>query len=110
MMKIKIQKIISYIEKSYSDSNLNVHNVAERFEYTSDHISRLFKQQTGASLQEWIIDFRIKKAAELLKNSELTIWQVADRCGYEYIEHFVRLFKKRNGVTPTEYRQGVNEK
>ena len=102
--ELLIQSITAYIQESFQTPDLNVQSVAERFDYTPDYLSRLFKQQTGISMQEWIIDVRLKKAAELLQNSDLTIWQIADRSGYDNIQHFVRLFKKRNGVTPTEFR------
>ncbi len=102
-----VQRVSVYVRERLSDSELNVQSVAERFELVPDYLSRLFRQQMGVSLQEFIIDVRLKNATDLLKNSDLTIMQISKSSGYENTQHFVKLFKKRYSVTPTQYRQGV---
>ena len=65
---------------------------------------RWFKEMTGTSFTEYLIEYRLGKAAHELKLTNDTILEIAQRTGFDNISNFNRLFKKRLGVTPSHFR------
>lgn len=68
----------------------------------------LIKKETGKTAQEYIQMKLIGKAKQFLHGSRLSVSQIADMMGFQYPQHFIRLFKKQTGLTPGEYRQSVD--
>ncbi len=64
---------------------------------------RIFKAATGSSLQEYLLDLRIRKACDLLLRTDLPVSVIALSVSYEDTLYFSRLFKKKKGVSPTQY-------
>ncbi|MDF2925090.1 MAG: hypothetical protein K0R57_4004 [Paenibacillaceae bacterium] len=85
--------------------DLTLQQVAELIYLNPVYFSRLFKQETGVTFSDYLISCRMEKAAELLKNSHLKIYSIAQSVGYKDIRHFYKVFKKHTGHTPTEYRE-----
>ncbi len=104
------KRIIAYINDNYKDSNLNVQQIADYFSLSREYISTLFKAENGSSLSEWIISCRIMKSAQLLVETDMTISQIAQNVGYIDMRYFMRIFKKRMSMTPTQYRTMSREK
>lgn len=72
--------------------------------YTRSHFARAFRLQMGISPREYLINTRISLAKELLRESALSVTEVAQRAGYGEIFRFSRQFKQRTGLTPSDYR------
>ncbi|MBE7035761.1 MAG: response regulator [Ruminococcaceae bacterium] len=104
------KRIIAYVNENYGDNNLNVQHIADSFNLSREYLSMLFKSENGSSLSEWIISYRIMKAAELLLETDMNVSAVANKVGYSDIRYFMRVFKKRMGRTPTQYRTMSYEK
>lgn len=68
------------------------------------YFSGVFKETTGMRLRDYLIQVRINKAKDLLNDMNLEIKQIAYCCGFNDPDHFARIFKKRLGVSPTEWR------
>ena len=68
------------------------------------YISQLFRRKTGGKFIDYLNDVRIEKACELLASSDRKIYQIARAVGYDNPKYFFRLFHKKTGVTPEEYR------
>ncbi|HHW32232.1 MAG TPA: response regulator [Clostridiaceae bacterium] len=100
-----IKKITAYLINNL-DSNINLYEIAERFHYNPNYLSRLFKQETGMSFSDYIKKIRIEEAKRLLSNSELTAFQVCKNVGYSDYRYFMRLFKESTGLSPHEFRTG----
>lgn len=100
------QTICSYI-KNNLDKDLSLVRLAELNHFNPSYLSRFFKQETGTNLSEFIDDCRIRKAKELLGNTDLMVREVSLRVGYEAAHSFTRLFKKLTGMTPQEYRESL---
>ncbi len=83
-----------------------VKELADTMGYSSNYLSDLLMKETGRRTQDHIHDFIIKEAKNLLLGTNDTITQIAYLLGYEYPEHFGKLFKKKVGVTPSQFRQG----
>jgi len=75
---------------------------------TSRYLSDALKAETGKTALEWIHLELIESAKKLLLASDATIAEVAYQLGFEYPNYFARLFKKKVGLTPTQYRQSVH--
>ena len=73
------------------------------------YLSRIFKQETGSSLMEFITLERMKQACILLKNPEIKISSVAKSVGYSQISYFSRVFRKIEGISPKEYQRNAGE-
>lgn len=80
-------------------------SLAERVHMSPRNLTRLFSKQTGITPMAFVIDARIDAARELLETTELPISTVAARCGVDSADHLRRVFGKRLGLSPLEYRQ-----
>jgi len=96
-------EIISYIQKNYIDITLE--DLAEHFRLSKPYLSKYIKDKVGMTFQEVVKEERMKKAKNLLKESDQTVESIAAFVGYDNVEHFNRLFKKSYGVTPVQYRK-----
>lgn len=99
-----VKQIKEYIASSYAEG-VQVSDVAEYLQVDRSYLFRLFKEETGKSLQEYLIEFRLRKACELLRMTDYPIGTVACSVGYTDPFYFARLFHKRVGVSPTVYRR-----
>lgn len=95
----------TYIETEYM-KGVSVAQLARKLNLDRCYFSTLFKRETGKSPQQYRNDFRLQKAAELLREHRCTPGEAARSTGYPDIFSFSRMFKKRYGVSPSEYRQG----
>lgn len=93
------------IRKNYSHSELSVKSLAEEVYLTPTYLSALFKKETGQNISDYIVEVRIEKSKEFLKNNKLKLQEVARNVGYNDSNYYAKAFKKMEGVTPSEYRE-----
>lgn len=105
----KINEIANWININYN-SNLTAHKIAETFNYNQDYLSSAFKKYTGISLLKCINKTRISASKQLLLNSSFSIKEIALQVGFNDDKHFMKLFKKFEDVTPTEYKNAYFRK
>lgn len=98
-----IEKINAYIRKHYSE-DISRNEIAQAFFLTPEYISRLYKKKTGVNLKDYINEYRIEKAKELLKSFTSNVSEVAQIVGFDNYSYFSTLFKKFTGVSPKEYK------
>ncbi len=101
-----IENIKSYID-THCEFNLKISHVAEVFHYNEQYFGRLLKKETNMSFNDYVNFRRLEKAKELLKNSDDTIINISLKAGFNHVTYFNRLFKRRFGVTPTQYRKNM---
>lgn len=99
-----IHKAIKYIKESYNEK-ITLKEVAEQVYLNPSYLSVLFKQETGQNFIDYLTNYRLAKARELLKRLDLKIYQVADLVGYTNAKYFTEIFKKNTGLTPNQYRK-----
>lgn len=92
-----------FILRRYQE-NLTLQTVADHVHVTPVWLSKLFKKETDMNFLEYLTDVRMSKAAELLVDLNLKIYQISFMTGYQDPVHFSKLFKKKFGCTPQEYR------
>ena len=100
----KIKAVLKRIEADYG-KNLTIEDMANECGYSSSHFMRWFKENTGFSFNNYLIEYRLNRAAEKLRKGEETIINIANDAGFDNLSNFNRLFKKRFLMTPSEFRK-----
>lgn len=98
-----IKKAIKYIDKHYKD-DITIKDVAQAVYLTPNYFANLFKEETGKTIISYLTEVRIEKAKQLLKTTQLKIYEIAAAVGYQDSKYFGQVFKKQIGITPNDYR------
>jgi AraC-like DNA-binding protein len=98
---------IDFINKNYSNPELNSAHISQFVSMNSNYFSNLFKKNMGIPLTSYISQLRISKAVELIHNLELSITEISLLCGYESFSSFYRTFVAIIGKNPSEYRRSI---
>jgi len=105
---VNADKIKEYIENNYF-MELIVDEIAERFNYNRSYMCRLFKSVHGKSPKDFIIDYKIQMACKLFLESDLSVDNVSNSVGYKDSFNFSKMFKKRIGLPPQEYKKYIEK-
>ena len=105
----RIQMICTFIAGHDQDPALNAASVAGHFDYNLSYLSRSFRRATGFKLSHYINLFRFQLAKELLSDSDLSVEQIAQRCGFSSASSFIRAFRANEGLTPGMFRNRLLE-
>ncbi len=98
-----VSRAVSYILSHY-DGSLSVAEVADSVHLSPSQFSRKFKKKTGTSPYDYILGVRLTKAKELLKNTRLSVGEIAYRTGFCSDANFIYFFKKQEGISPLRFR------
>lgn len=104
-----ITQVKKYMELHFSE-DLTLNILSEQFYINPVYLSRLFKQKANINFIDYLTSLRMNKAKELLSNSHLKVYQIAEMIGYENPRYFARVFKEYSGYTPSEFRNQKIEK
>jgi AraC-like DNA-binding protein len=94
-----IGRVIKFIQDNYNKQLPN-ESIGARFNFHPNYLNQLILAHTGFTLRQYIINLRIKKAMDMLVNSQMSTAEVCFEIGYDNIHYFTRLFKKKTGFTP----------
>lgn len=100
-----ITNILKYIHDNYADLDLSLQKISETTYLTPNYICTIFKNHTGKTINKYILEYRVTKAKEMLRDRNMKINDIADRVGYSDGNYFTKTFRKETGLTPSEYRQ-----
>ncbi|MDQ0877039.1 two-component system response regulator YesN [Paenibacillus sp. V4I3] len=98
-------RIIRYIHLHFAEDNLSVQDVSDHMQMTASHLISIFKEATGKTIKQYVTEYRMEKAKDLLRNNRLKVLDVASQVGFKDGEHFAKIFRKSTGMTPSEYRE-----
>jgi AraC family L-rhamnose operon regulatory protein RhaS len=99
-----INSILTYIRMNAVDNEkMDIKNMSTHFSMSPNYISIFIKKHSGLSIQQHIIQTKIKSAEKLLKQNRFTVNEIADRLGFTDSSHFNKIFKKYKGVSPSEF-------
>ena len=99
----RLKTVLQLIEAEYA-TPLRIEDAAEACGCSQSHFMRWFKKMTGQGFTAYLNDHRLNLAAELLRITDATVLDIAGRVGFDNLSYFNRLFKRRYGMTPREYR------
>lgn len=100
--------LMEYIHRHYTEE-LCIAELADSEHLSVSHFRELFRRTFGCSPSEYIIDLRLRHAKALLTETDLTITEIAEMCGYSDNLYFMRLFRKKTGMSAREYRRSGAE-
>ena len=100
----RILKVNNYIDEHYKD-DLSLEQLADLVGMTPTAFSRYFKQRTAKNISEYIVDIRLGHAARLLVDTSDSVSEICWATGFNTLSNFNRLFRKRKGCSPTEFRE-----
>ena len=103
-----VEQVMKYIDENYADEELSLNLLASHVNFSPNHLSMIFSQQTGQSFIKYLTDYRMNKAKELLRCTGKRSSLISQEVGYKDPHYFSYLFKKTQGMTPTQYRGGTN--
>lgn len=103
----EVVRICQYIEENYAEK-LTLESIAREVGYSKFYAGRIFKQATGITIIDYVINVRLDRAKELLSSSEKSIKQISYMVGYQDPNYFTWSFKKYLGMTPVQYRYYQN--
>lgn len=98
--------IMYYVNHNYN-APLKLELIAPLFGYSSAYLGKLFTQKNGKSFNSYLDEIRIQHAIDLLKNTDLKIYEIASKVGYKKIDSFNQKFKKIAHISPSEYRKNI---
>ncbi len=98
----RLTEIKNFINTNYLTVTLD--ELSEEFHLSKPYLSKYIKAKSGKTFGELVKNVRMKKARTLLKGSSMTVEAISDAVGYQDVEHFIRLFKKKYGMTPVQFR------
>jgi len=101
----KILDFKDFISRRYAEPGLSIGIVAERLYISESYLSKLIRRMLGTSFVDYLAEYRVERAKELLASSDMMGYEVAEVVGYADARYFGALFKRRTGVTPSEYRK-----
>jgi two-component system response regulator YesN len=104
-----MNEAVAYIEKHYAEEELSLNSLAAHVNFSPNHLSAVFKQETGQPFIKYLTDYRMEHAKELLCSTSKRSNEIGQMVGYKDPHYFSYLFKKTQGVTPTQYRNGTRE-
>lgn len=101
---VAVDEIKDYIDKHFYEE-LYLDKIADLFGVNSKYLSRLIKEQMGINFSQYVMRIRILKACEMLKSTSMSINEIMEKTGFNSRTTFIRVFKKFEGLTPSEYRK-----
>lgn len=100
--------IVRYMQEHMTEE-ISLNTLAEQFHLSAQYISQLFKNEIGVNFLVYLTNIRMEQAKKLLLSTPLSIAEVSERSGYSDYRVFTKVFKKTEGVTPSQYRRNFLE-
>lgn len=99
-------RIKYYMNNHYYEPTISLQSVSDEFEMNPCYLSRLFSEKEKVNFSDYLAGLRISKAIEMIKTTNMKIYEICDKVGYSNTEHFSRIFKKITGKSPKQYASG----
>lgn len=100
----RIRRIMEYIQEHYAE-RITLEDLAEQVHLCRSESCRLFKRYMKESMFDYLLDYRVERSLELLRSPELDVTQIAGRTGFASPGYYSKIFKRKMGCTPLEYRK-----
>ncbi len=104
ILLIRMQKMLSFINEYYS-KDISLNDIAQSASISKSEASRCFQSYLNTSPVNYLLNFRVQKAMQLLRSSEMTVEAIALECRFGSAAYFCKIFRSRTGLTPKQYRR-----
>lgn len=94
---------LNYIHENYAD-DFSTDKLSKKIGYSKSYLMHNFKEYTGKTVNEYLTEYRIYTAKQLLENTEKSILEIALECGFNESSYFIRIFSRQTGTSPLKYR------
>ena len=101
------QSILQWLEENYQKPELNLAMTAEQFQISKKYVSQFLKDQTGKSYNEYVEELRLTHAMQLLRETELSVTEIAVACGFSSQNTFYKAFRRRFDLSPSAVRNHI---
>ncbi len=108
--KAFVEKAIDYVKEHYSDQNLSIETVCSHLNVSAAYFSTIFKKETGKTFINYLTDYRMEEAVDLLLTRNEKTYIIAEKVGYSDANYFSYAFKKQFGMSPSKYKASKVEK
>lgn len=105
---LSIYEVLKWIDAHYKNP-LTVDQIAEELHFSTNYLSKIFRRQTGKSIPEYLTEKRLEQARILLNSHLLSVEEISKETGFNSPSYFIRVFKKKYGTTPHQYRLNTNQ-
>lgn len=100
-----LSRVEEITEKNYANTDYDLNALAHMMNYSTVHLSRKFKKMSGQNFSQYLTEYRMEKAVNLLENTDMRVGEIAEQCGFGSRGYFSTTFKKYTSLTPQEYRE-----
>jgi AraC family L-rhamnose operon regulatory protein RhaS len=97
-------RVLLHLHSNY-EKKITIENLTKEFCTNRTTLSKLFKRKTGASIMEYLNNLRVDMASQMLRDTQCTVFDIAERTGFSDISYFGRIFKKHYGMNPVSYKR-----
>lgn len=99
-----VSKAVEYVQEHYADENLTIEVICRYLNVSAAYFSTVFKKETGKTFINYLKDYQMKQAADMLETGDEKTYVIAQKVGYADPNYFSYVFKKRFGISPSKYR------
>lgn len=99
----RLRKIKELVQEKMEE-DLSLEEMARTAGLSAAHFSQVFRNTTGQTPHQWLLEHRVERAKEMLRSADMRVLDVAIACGFKTQQHFARVFRQVCGASPTEYR------
>lgn len=99
-----IDQVLQYVEENYNTA-LSTRDIAGRFFMNTSYFSKFFHEQMGCTFSNYLINVRVEKAKMMLTQTNMKLYDIAEAVGYTNVQYFSTIFKEKEGLTPSAFRQ-----
>jgi len=100
---------LDYINKNYS-YKISISQIADRLSISRSQLFRIFKENIGLSIQEYLLSFRLERAENLMRKTDMNLKEIMYSCGFNDLPNFSRQFRRAYGMPPGTYRNHKSRK
>ena len=104
----RIRTLMEYMQKHYGEK-VTLEELADQIHLCKSESCRLFKRYMKESLFDYLLDYRVERSLELLRHTDLDVTGIAGSCGFANPGYYARIFRRKMGCTPLQYRKNRRE-
>lgn len=105
-----VREAMDYIRMHFNDPGICISSIAEHLNISEGYLSHTFKKETGLSPLNYLTQYRIQQAMQMLEDCRIRVYEVAEKVGYQDIAYFSSTFKKLTGMSPSDYQNAQGPK